>query len=119
MHGFVTSAKLVDALVRRYLLGTGRKWHDLARVWAVEGGLSGGTECHSILTPSLSCSFHAVLESGTGSGSLTHALARAISPTGHVHTFDFHQQRADEAAAEFERWALHCSRERSHTIESL
>ena len=45
----------------------------------------------------------AVLESGTGSGSLTHALVRAIAPTGHVHTFDFHQQRATEAASEFER----------------
>ncbi|CAL5220318.1 g2307 [Coccomyxa viridis] len=47
-----------------------------------------------------------VLESGTGSGSLTHALARAIAPTGHVHTFDFHQQRASEAEAEFNRHGL-------------
>lgn len=48
----------------------------------------------------------AVLESGTGSGSLTHALARAVSPTGHVHTFDFHEQRATEAAVEFERYEM-------------
>ena len=48
-----------------------------------------------------------MLESGTGSGSLTHALARAISPTGHVHTFDFHQQRASEAEAEVNRWDSH------------
>lgn len=47
-----------------------------------------------------------VLESGTGSGSLTHALARAVAPAGRVHTFDFHAGRAAEAAAEFGRHGL-------------
>ncbi|CAH0772345.1 unnamed protein product [Bemisia tabaci] len=42
-----------------------------------------------------------VIESGTGSGSLTHALARTVSPNGTVHTFDFHKQRAAIAEAEF------------------
>jgi tRNA (adenine57-N1/adenine58-N1)-methyltransferase catalytic subunit len=49
---------------------------------------------------------YTVLESGTGSGSLTHSLARAVAPNGRVATFDFHEQRAAEAAEEFKRHGL-------------
>jgi len=42
-----------------------------------------------------------VIESGTGSGSLSHSIARAIYPSGHLHTFDFHEARAAQAKQEF------------------
>uniref|UniRef100_UPI003AAB3EE0 tRNA (adenine(58)-N(1))-methyltransferase catalytic subunit TRMT61A n=1 Tax=Centroberyx gerrardi TaxID=166262 RepID=UPI003AAB3EE0 len=42
-----------------------------------------------------------VCESGTGSGSLSHAILRTIAPTGHLHTVEFHQQRAEKADEEF------------------
>ncbi|DBA83487.1 TPA: hypothetical protein ACH3X2_006417 [Trebouxia sp. C0005] len=47
-----------------------------------------------------------VLESGTGSSSLTHSLARAIAPTGHVHTFEFHLPRAQAAEKEFKEHGM-------------
>ncbi|XP_042552802.1 tRNA (adenine(58)-N(1))-methyltransferase catalytic subunit TRMT61A [Dipodomys spectabilis] len=43
-----------------------------------------------------------VCESGTGSGSVSHAIIRSIAPTGHLHSVEFHQQRADKAREEFE-----------------
>ena len=34
---------------------------------------------------------------GTGSGSMSHAIMRTIAPTGHLYTFEFHEQRAKMA----------------------
>lgn len=42
-----------------------------------------------------------VIESGTGSGSLSHYFIRAIKPHGHLHTFDFHEARVNQAKDEF------------------
>lgn len=47
-----------------------------------------------------------VIEAGTGSGSMTHSLARTIAPHGHVYTFDFHESRSLEAKKEFENHGL-------------
>jgi tRNA (adenine57-N1/adenine58-N1)-methyltransferase len=47
-----------------------------------------------------------VAEAGTGSGSMTHSLARNVHPHGKVFTFDFHQKRVLEAADEFKRHGL-------------
>ncbi|KAG8514442.1 tRNA (adenine(58)-N(1))-methyltransferase catalytic subunit TRMT61A, partial [Galemys pyrenaicus] len=43
---------------------------------------------------------------GTGSGSVSHAVIRTIAPTGHLHTVEFHQQRAERAREEFQEHRL-------------
>lgn len=47
-----------------------------------------------------------VVESGTGSGSFTHSLARTVFPDGHVFTFEFHHERFQAAKQEFEEHNL-------------
>lgn len=47
-----------------------------------------------------------VIESGTGSGSFSHSMARALWPNGKLFTFEFHQSRAQQAKAEFEQHGL-------------
>lgn len=42
-----------------------------------------------------------VFEAGTGSGSLSHAIARTIAPDGKLYTFDFHEERVAIAREEF------------------
>ena len=44
-----------------------------------------------------------VVESGTGSGCMTLALARAVHPDGHVFTFEYNGVRAESAREEFKR----------------
>ncbi|GFT48390.1 hypothetical protein NPIL_99521 [Nephila pilipes] len=47
-----------------------------------------------------------VCEAGTGSGSLSHALVRAILPSGFLYTFDFHEQRVEVVQNEFKAHGL-------------
>ena len=47
-----------------------------------------------------------VCESGTGSGSLSHAIARTVAPNGHLYTYDFHAERVQQASAEFSSHGL-------------
>lgn len=47
-----------------------------------------------------------VVESGTGSGALSHFLIRAIMPHGHLHTYDFHEKRVEIARKEFQAHGL-------------
>ncbi|KAF1800571.1 tRNA methyltransferase complex GCD14 subunit-domain-containing protein [Mucor lusitanicus] len=42
-----------------------------------------------------------VIESGTGSGSFSHSIARTIAPTGRLYSFEYHQDRANLAQVEF------------------
>lgn len=47
-----------------------------------------------------------VVEAGTGSGAVSHALARSVAPDGKLYTFEFHAQRAQLAMEEFEQHGL-------------
>ena len=47
-----------------------------------------------------------VVESGTGSANLTHAITRAVAPTGRVHSFEFHLGRTEGAREDMRRHRL-------------
>ncbi|KAG5518724.1 hypothetical protein PMAC_002693 [Pneumocystis sp. 'macacae'] len=44
-----------------------------------------------------------VLEAGTGSGNMTHALARAVGKTGRVFSYEYHAKRYEDALNEFKQ----------------
>lgn len=47
-----------------------------------------------------------LIECGTGSGSATTAFARVVAPHGHVHSYEFHEPRADAAREDMKKLAL-------------
>ncbi|KAF9204620.1 tRNA (adenine-N(1)-)-methyltransferase catalytic subunit trm61 [Haplosporangium sp. Z 27] len=47
-----------------------------------------------------------MIESGTGSGSFSHSIVRTLAPTGHLYSFEYHQERASAAKKEFEDHGL-------------
>lgn len=38
-----------------------------------------------------------VIEAGTGSGSMTHSMARAVGPKGYVGSYEYHASRYEKA----------------------
>ena len=47
-----------------------------------------------------------VVESGTGSGSLSVSMTKAIIPTGHLYTFEFNFDRVGKAKIDFEKLGI-------------
>jgi len=47
-----------------------------------------------------------ICEAGTGSGSVSASLARALYPGGQLNTFEFHEDRQKQAAADFEKYGV-------------
>ena len=47
-----------------------------------------------------------VVESGTGSGSRSTSIMRAILPSGHLFTYEFNQNRSERAREDFTRFGF-------------
>ncbi|TXT11007.1 hypothetical protein VHUM_01758 [Vanrija humicola] len=47
-----------------------------------------------------------VIEAGTGSGSMTHSLSRAVGKNGSVNSFEYHKTRFEKAGEEFTEHGL-------------
>ena len=47
-----------------------------------------------------------VVESGTGSGSLSVSMTKAIMPTGHLYTFEFNEDRVNKAKVDFQKLGI-------------
>ena len=47
-----------------------------------------------------------IAESGTGSGSLSVSMCKAILPNGHLYTFEFNNDRVIKATSDFQKLGL-------------
>ncbi|KAI8916291.1 tRNA methyltransferase complex GCD14 subunit-domain-containing protein [Gorgonomyces haynaldii] len=47
-----------------------------------------------------------MIESGTGSGSFSHSIARIVAPDGHLYSFEYHKARVELATQEFKEHGL-------------
>ncbi len=62
-------------------------------------------DASTILIEAGICAGSRVVESGTGSGSLTWILSRAVGPTGHVYTYEIREDMYDGARKNLEKHA--------------
>ena len=89
-----TSAPWYDLLFYHHVISLLPFWtqphHPLIMLWAWL--LHCFSECKSIWLYNI-----ALTIVGTGSGSISHAFIRSIMPSGHLYTFDFHKERAEQA----------------------
>lgn len=58
-----------------------------------------------------------VIESGTGSGALSHHILKTISPYGHLYTFEYHQERAEKAIQDFKEHGYISDNKQLVTVE--
>jgi len=110
-YGAFSHNALIDKLYGSKITSTSGGWLYVLKptpeLWT-EGALQHRTQI-IYSTDAAAISFHLeirpgsiVVESGTGSGSLSRALARKVAPTGKLLTYEYHEQRATQARKEFE-----------------
>lgn len=63
--------------------------------------------------------FNGKFDIGTGSGSFSHSIARSVAPNGHLFTFEYHQQRAEQAKKEFLLHGLLCKSQHQQALDLM
>lgn len=92
-------------LILQVMTSNGKGWitvlHPTPELWTLtlphRTQIIYGTDASMITMELGVCPGCVVVEAGTGSGSLSHSLARAVAPDGRVYSYDFHQDRVKMA----------------------